>query len=238
MNTTNEVMKALKAKGSAQTRKIYARHLGSCEMFGVKVADMKVIAKNIKGRQDIACELYDTGNYDAMYLAGLVADGSQMTKKQLQSWAKKASTTAGALSQYTVPWVATESKHARDLAIKWIDSKTERIASTGWCTYSGIVANRPDDELDFTEIKELLNRVIKEIDNAPNRVKYTMNGFVISVGGYVKPLLKKAKAAAKKLGKVSVDMGDTACKVPVATDYIAKIEKMERIGKKRKMIKC
>ena len=65
-----------------------------------------------------------------------------------------------------------------------------------------------------------------------------MNGFVISVGAYVKPLLKQAKRVAKTIGTVSVDMGDTACKVPLATEYIEKIEKMGRIGKKRKTIKC
>ena len=65
-----------------------------------------------------------------------------------------------------------------------------------------------------------------------------MNGFVISVGTYVKPLLKKAKAAAKKLGKATVNMGDTACKVPEATVYIKKVEDAGRVGKKRKTTKC
>ena len=65
-----------------------------------------------------------------------------------------------------------------------------------------------------------------------------MNGFVIGVGTYIRPLLKHAKAAAKKLGKVEVDMGDTSCKVPLATEYIAKVEKAGRVGKKRKSIKC
>jgi hypothetical protein len=61
---------------------------------------------------------------------------------------------------------------------------------------------------------------------------------VIAVASYVKPLLKNAKVAAKTIGTVSVDMGDTACKVPLATEYVEKIEKMGRIGKKRKTIKC
>ena len=61
---------------------------------------------------------------------------------------------------------------------------------------------------------------------------------MISVGTYVKPLLKPAKAAAKKIGTVSVDMGTTSCKVPLATDYIAKVEKAGRVGKKRKTAKC
>jgi hypothetical protein len=65
-----------------------------------------------------------------------------------------------------------------------------------------------------------------------------MNGFVIAVGSYVKPLLAEAKAAARKIDVVNVDVGDTACKVPVASDYIAKMEAAGRIGKKKKTIRC
>ena len=135
-------------------------------------------------------------------------------------------------------FIATERPYARELAMKWIKSKNESVAASGWCTYAGIVTTTPDDELDMAEIKSLLKQVVDDIDKAPNRVRYTMNGFVIAVGGYVKPLAKQAKATAKKLGKVEVDMGDTACKVPLALDYIEKMESSGRAGKKRKTIKC
>ena len=65
-----------------------------------------------------------------------------------------------------------------------------------------------------------------------------MNGFVIAVGSYVAPLAKQAKALAKKLGKVEVELGGTSCKVPLATETIAKVEQAGRLGKKRKTIKC
>ena len=81
MNTVTEVMTELEKKGSATTQKIYARHGPPQEMFGVKIADLKTIAKKIKGNQELACELYDMGNVDAMYLAGIVADGSKMFKE-------------------------------------------------------------------------------------------------------------------------------------------------------------
>ena len=137
-----------------------------------------------------------------------------------------------------MPWVASESSHGRDLALKWMDTKKEHVAACGWSTYGGIVATTADEELDISQIKSLLKRVEQEIDAAPNRVRYTMNGFVIAVGAYVKPLMKQAKATAKKLGKVSVDMHGTSCKVPVALDAITKLEGMGRVGKKRKTLRC
>jgi 3-methyladenine DNA glycosylase AlkD len=236
MNTVAQVMTELKKKGDAQTRKTYARHGAPPDMLGVKIGDLKVIAKKIKGNQALACELYETGNPDAMYLAGMVADGSKMPKKQLEGWANGA--TWHMLSEYTVPGVASESEHARELALKWIRSKKESIASGGWCTYAGLVATRPDEELDLAEIQGLLDQIVKEIHTAPNHVRYTMNSFVIAVAAYVKPLLKRAKEAAKAIGTVAVDMGDTSCKVPQGLAYIEKIEAMGRVGKKRKTMKC
>lgn len=236
MDTVAEIMADLKKKGSEQTRTTFARHGAPKDAFGVKVADLKVIAKKIKGNQSLALELYETGNADAMYLAGLVADGSQMTKGQLESWVKAAPWHM--ISEYTVAWVTAESPHARDLALKWMKSRSDSIASSGWATYAAMVATTEDKDLDLAEMKELLQSVVDQIDKAGNRSRYTMNGFVIAVGTYVKPLLKQAKAAAKKIGKVSVDVGETACKVPLATEYIEKVEARGHIGKKRKTFKC
>lgn len=112
------------------------------------------------------------------------------------------------------------------------------MASSGWSTYAGYVTVTPDDELDLDEIRELLKRVEETIATERNRVKYTMNGFVIAVGGYVRPLLRQAKATAMKLGKVDVELNGSSCKVPTATEHIEKFEKSGRVGKKRKTIKC
>ena len=205
--------------------------------IGVSIADLKPIAKSIKGQQALACELYATGIMDAMYLAGMVADGAQLTAAQLNQWVEGAEGLQ-MISEYTVPWVTVDNPQARALALKWMKSKKEHIAAAGWCTYAGLVALLPDQSLDLAEIQTLLDTVVKQIHTSPNRVRHTMNGFVIAVGSYVKPLGKQAKAAARQIGAVTVDMGETACKVPLATAYIEKIEAAGRIGQKRKTIRC
>jgi len=238
MPTVKSIMRQLESKGTVQARKTYARHgVPPGRTFGVSVADLKVIAKTIKAQQALALELYATGNFDAMYLAGIVADGAKMSIEQLNSWADGADGLK-MISEYTVAWVAVDHPQARDLALEWIASKHEHVAASGWCTYSGIVATKPDNALDLTEIEGLLDKIVKEIHKAPNRVRHTMNGFIISVGGYVKSLSERAKAAAKKIGIVYVDMGDTACEVPSAVAYIEKIDAAGRLGNKRKTIRC
>lgn len=238
MANAKSLMAELKKKGKEKTREIYAKHgLPKHRTFGVSTADLKTIAKSIKGQQALACELYATGNVDAMYLAGMVADGAQLTDEQLHEWA------AGAIglpmiSEYSVPWVAVENASGRKMALKWMDSKEESVAASGWSTYSALVATKADADLDLKEIEGLLDRVVREIGAAKNRARYTMNGFVIAVGSYVKPLAKQAKAAAQKIGEISVDMGDTACEVPLASERIATMESNGNIGKKRKTVRC
>jgi hypothetical protein len=238
MATVDGVVKELRAKGKEKTRATYARHGMAAERtLGVSVADMKSIAKKLRGEQALAMELYGTGIMEAQYLAGMVADGKKMTRKELDAWAE-GSAGMQMIAEYTVPWVTVENAEARACALKWIESKKEHVASAGWSTWSGLVATRADEELDLAELKKLLTRVVQSIHKAKNRERYTMNVFVISVGGYVKPLLGEAKAAAQTIGNVSVDVGETACEVPVATAYIAKMEKAGRVGKKRKTLRC
>jgi hypothetical protein len=234
--TTEQIMKELEKKGSESIRKIFLNHGAKGPMFGVKVGDLKVIQKKVKKDHQLAMELFDTGIYDAMYLAGLIADESKMSKKDIQQWAEK--THSHGISEYTVAWVAAESEYGWELGMKWIDSPQETIASSGWNTLSGVIAMKPDNELDIALIKKLMQRIIKEIHSAPNRVRYTMNGFVIGVGGYIKELTKEAIEVSKKIGDVYVDMGGTACKVPSAPDYIKKMEARGNIGKKKKTVKC
>jgi 3-methyladenine DNA glycosylase AlkD len=236
MKNVNEVMSALKKVGSAQSRKIYARHGAPENMFGCKVADMKQIAKKIKGQQDLALELYSTGNADAMYLAGIVADGTQMKKAELNRWAREANWYM--VSEYAVAGVAAEHPDAVAIANKWINAKKEHVAAAGWNTYTNVLATREDDQLNHKEIKSHLKMIEGSIKAAKNRVRYTMNGFVIAVGSYVPSLSRNATATAKKIGKVDVEMGETSCKVPMATEYIAKIESMGRVGQKKKSTKC
>ena len=238
MPTVASVIAELKQKGTEKGRILYARHgMPGEHVFGVSVADIKVIAKAIKGEQALACALYDTGKMEAMYLAGLAANGSLLTKAQLNSWAAGAANFP-MIAEYAVPWVAVESPQARDLAVRWIKAKQELVAAAGWCTYAGIVTTMPDSELDLREIEDLLNRIVKEIGGAQNRVRHTMNGFIIAVGVYVKPLSAKALATAAAIGEVSVDMGGTACKVPLAAAAIQKVAAAGGLGRKRKTIRC
>jgi len=203
--------------------------------FGVSIGELKKFQKRIKMDYQLALDLYDTGIYDAMYLAGLIADDARMTKKDLQRWVEKA---RRPLAGVTVPWVASGSPHGRELALKWIESPKSLVAAAGWATLSGLVAIKDDADLDLPELKQLLQRVQKTIHQSPDVVRYQMNGFVIAVGCYVKPLTEFALQLGEKIGPVTCDLGNNDCQTPFAPDYIRKVQQRGTIGKKRKTAKC
>ncbi|MBW8884104.1 MAG: DNA alkylation repair protein [Planctomycetia bacterium] len=234
--TAAEIIAELKPLGKESYKKVLLNHGTQEPVFGVSIAQLKKIQKRIKKDYQLALDLYDTGIYDAMYLAGLIADDQKMTKKDLQRWVENA--TSEALCSYTVPWVATEGRFGWELGLRWIESKKPSVAAAGWSTLVGLVAMKDDSELDLAALKKLLQRVEASVHEAPNRVRYAMVMFVIALGTYVKPLADLALKAAEKIGRVEVDVGKTACKIPFAPDYIRKIRQRGAVGKKRKTVKC
>lgn len=234
--SASKILIELQSLGSESTKKVLTNHGAREPFYGVKIGDMKPILKREKGNQALALELYRTGVSDAMYLAGLLADGAKMTKADLEEWVKGAYWSM--LSEYTVPWVTVENPHARELADEWITSADENVASAGWNTWAGLVSVKKDEELDLVRLRELLALVEKNIHTSANRVRYCMNGFVIAAGSYVAALTDEATALGRRIGPVKVDMDGTACKVPDAPAYIAKSIERGSLGKKKKTMKC
>ena len=90
----------------------------------------------------------------------------------------------------------------------------------------------------MSALRRLLAQVAKTIHSSANRVRSTMNGFLIAVGTYVAGLSEEAIATAKSIGAVTVEKEGTACKVPDAAEYILKAKNKNAIGKKKKTVKC
>ncbi len=228
--TAAEILAELEQLGNEQSRKILRKHGATEPLSGVKIEDLKKIQKRVKTNYQLALDLWNSRNSDAMYLASLISDPGKMTKTDLEHWAATASWHM--LSECAVAWTAAESPLGWDLALKWIESDQERIATAGWATLSSIFSIKPNPELDLEKIRALLQRVATTLHQAPNRVRYVMNGFVIAAGSFIPELTGEA------IGKVKVDMNGTACKVPFSPEYIRKVADHNALGKKRKTAKC
>ena len=217
--TLHEVMKQLEACGTAQNRKVYARHGAKGEMFGVSFANLYKFQKQIKIDHELAQRLWATGNYDARVLATLIADPKAITDKQAEEW-------AGDLDSYAIAdlfgKLMIKSPLWRKKAEKWRKSKDEWIASAGWMMLAALALE--DRELPDEYFDPHLKLIESGIHKQKNRVRYEMNGALIAIGLRNDEMEKRAVEIAKKIGKVVVDHGETNCKTPDAIEYIKKAQ--------------
>jgi 3-methyladenine DNA glycosylase AlkD len=216
--TLKEVMAALERAGTAQARKTYARHGAREPMFGTSFATLKTLYKRIGVDHDLALSLFDTGNFDAQNLAVKIVDPARMTSADLDRWAR----------DYRVRMCGTylaaltaEGPHAAAKAARWLASKDVGQRCVAWGLV-GQMAMRDEGTPDAW-FEARLASIEKTIHSAPNEERAAMNQAVIMIGGRSAALRKAALAAAKRIGTVEVDHGDTACKTPEAGTYIEKM---------------
>jgi len=231
----NEVLAWLEAHEYPQGKKVLEKH-GAREPFhGIPLRELKPLAKKLRKEPEahqLGLDLYATGNSDAMTLAAYIVDPQKITKEQLQAWAEQAYWYM--LAEYSVATVASLSPYGLEKAREWINSDKEMVAAAGWATLCACLSIYPDEAWDHQELEHYRVLVEKEIHQAPNRVRYDMNQYLISLGAYQPTFLEICKETGRKLGKIKVDMGDTACKVPYPPEYLEKMESRGKIGVKRK----
>jgi 3-methyladenine DNA glycosylase AlkD len=215
--TDTEAIKKLKSLGTAQNRKVYARHGVTGKQFGVSFANLDRLKKEIKTDHDLAERLWATANHDARILATKIADPSVMTAKKLEAWARD-------LDNYVVTdgfaSLAARSPLARQCMEKWTKARGEWVSSAGWALVAHLAMN--EEKMPNTAFEARIKTIEKSIHRSKNRVRHAMNNGLIAMGIRNPKLENKAIAAAKRIGKVEVDHGETNCQTPDAVAYILK----------------
>src|SRR6476620_4409163 len=196
------VMQELESLGKERTKKMYISNGAHEPVFGVATGAMKPIARKIKINQPLAEELYATGNYDAMYFAGIIADPKGMTESDYDRWMDGAYFYM--LSDYVVAVTLSESDIAQEVADTWIASGDELRMSSGWSCYCWLLGNRKDVEFSESKIAGMLETVKNTIYDAPERTKSPMNNFVYTVAVSYVPLHEMAVETAKAIGPVEM----------------------------------
>src|SRR5690554_4113045 len=176
----NLVMQELEALGKERTKKMYLSNGAHEPLFGVATGAMKPMAKKIKINQPLAEELYATGNYDAMYFAGVIADPKAMTEPDFDRWMDGAYFYM--LSDYVVAVTLSESDIAQEVADKWIASGEELRMSAGWSCYCWLLGNRSDAEFSESKMTNMLEIVENTVHDSPERTKSAMNNYITTVG--------------------------------------------------------
>jgi len=214
----DEIMRTLEKAGSPQTKKTYARHGAKEPMFGVLFGTLKKLVDRIGVDQELALALWKTKNQDARNLAMKIADPAQLRSADLDRWAKE--NTMRICGMY-IGCLAAEGPHAAAKVRDWLASSDAELRATGWQLVAQL-ANL-DQQMPDERFAKLLGQIEKTIHSSPSVERGAMNAAVIAIGGRSAGLRKLATAAAKRIGPVEVDHGETACMTPDAVTYIGKL---------------
>lgn len=215
--TLDDVMMTLLSAGSEQTRKTYARHGVKGAMFGVSYAVLEKLRKKIKQNQALALELWATDNHDARIFATMIADPAACSAAVIEAW-------AGALDNYgltdALGKLAAQTPEAHKIMTRCMQSDEEWLGQMGWTILS---AEASSNTLPDSFFAPYLTIIEQDIHTRKNRVRYSMNNALVSIGGHRAALREKALETATRIGKVKIDHGDTNCKTPDAAAYIKKM---------------
>lgn len=223
MATAKEVLEELRTLGKESFQKTYRRHGATGEVYGVSTAHLKNLQKKLKNDSAIAAELWKSGVYDARILTTMIGDPDSIEPATFERWVKD-------LDNYPLTdafaGFVSRSPHARSLAEAWESSKNEWIRSAAWHILARLAIDDP--ALPDSYFEPRLDFIEKNIDKAQNRVRHEMNGALIAIGIRSEKLEKKALAAAKRIGTIEVDHGQTSCVTPDAQEYIARVKARRR----------
>ncbi len=203
--TIKDIIEEIEPLGSPRTKKRYMSQGAVEPLFGMSIKALKPIAKKIMAqdnRQTLAYELFDTGNYDLMYLAGMVVDPEGMTEEKFNDWLDKSY--CHMLDEFTISICLSERDDAMEIAEKWLDVEDDQRMSVGYLTFCWLLASRKDEFFDRQKLQSMLPQIEKKIHGAPNRTRYAMYYFVYNLGVSYKPLSYEAMKSAEIIGDVEV----------------------------------
>lgn len=219
-----EILETLKRRGKPQTAAIY-RHYGTGDrVFGVLTSELKKLQKKIKVDHALSKELWKSGFAEARALALMIADPAKVTRADAEKYVDDGPVRF--VGFYLAEFLA-RSPIADATRRAWMKSKEEERREMGYSILGVLLRDEPELISD-AEAEKTLATIEKEIHGSPNWARYAMNGAVIGIGICKPALQRKAVAAAKRIGKVEVDHGDTYCKTPDAVSYIEKAAKRKR----------
>ncbi|MCH9853722.1 MAG: DNA alkylation repair protein [Alphaproteobacteria bacterium] len=214
----DEIYKILENNGSEQSRKIYLKHGAKMPMFGVSFKVLGDLRKKIKINHPLAEQLWQSGNTDARILALMVADPAQMTLAKAENWLGDENVFY--MHSNYMGGLMAKSDSGMALFEKWSKSDKELFKHCAYDTLSTMLKNGV--MIPKERMLKIVQTIIDEIHTSPNRARNGMNMSLIAIGVYGEGMKDVAIQAARKIGKVEVDHGDTSCKTADAESYILK----------------
>jgi len=171
--TVAEVMAGLADLEDPRIREVNAKH---GDDHGVNLGKLRAFAKRLKTQQELACELWGTGDTAARLLALLICRPKAFDRDELDVMLRQADTPK--VQDWLVNYVVKKNPHAEELRVAWFDDPDPVVASAGWALTTDRVAKNPEG----LDLAGLLYTIEAQMKDAPDRLQWAMNHCLAQIG--------------------------------------------------------
>jgi 3-methyladenine DNA glycosylase AlkD len=212
--TLNETLKQLKALGNEKVRAQNIKSGADENHFGVKLGDIRVLAKKIRTNHALALSLWDTGNADAQFLATLLMEPEKLSAEAMDRMVRSIKFVR--VADWLTSYVIAKHPDKESLRLDWLKADDRWAARAAWQLTADRVAEQPDG----LDLPALLDRIESEMAGAIPEVQWTMNNTLAGIGIHVPELRKRAIAIGEKLGVLRDFPTSKGCTSPFAPIWI------------------
>jgi len=220
--TVQQALKELEALGDEGMRAYNAKSGAGEKQFGVKLGDIRKVAKKVKLDHALALTLWETGNTDARFLATLVIDVNLLSADELDRMVR--SLTWDRNADWLNSYVVRQHPEREALRGRWMKSKDPWSLRAAW----DLTAERLVKDAAGLDPKGLLDRIEKEMGKAAPAAQWTMNFALIAIGVHHPALRERALAIGERLGVYRDYPCSKGCVSPFAPIAIPEMAKRKR----------
>lgn len=219
--TVAEVTAELAALDDPKIRAVNERH---GDDHGVNLGKLRAIAKRLKTQQDLARELWATGDSAARLLALLICRPKAYGRDELDAMLREARTPK--VHDWLVNYVVKKSPYAEPLRLAWSADRDPVVASAGWALTTERVARNPDG----LDLAGLLDVIEAEMADAPDRLQWAMNHCLAQIGIEHAAYRDRAIGIGERLGVLKDYPTPAGCTSPYAPVWINEMVRRQHGG--------
>lgn len=212
-----ESLAKLEAFGNEKVRAHNRRNGAGENQYGVKLGDIRTLAKAIRTNHALALDLWETGNLDARLLAILLMKPRNLSADELDRLGR--SNAATQVSDWLNAYVVKAHPDKEYLRQRWMASSDPIAARAGWSLTAERVAKRAEG----IDIAALLDRIDAELAAAEPLPQWTMNNTLAAIGIHHPPYRQRALAIGERLGVYRDYPVSPGCTSPFAPIWIGEM---------------
>ncbi|MBN6039839.1 DNA alkylation repair protein [Amycolatopsis sp. 195334CR] len=219
--TLTEVMAELSALEDPKIRAVNEKH---GDDHAVNLTKLRAVAKRLKTQQDLARELWGTGDTAARLLALLICRPKAFDRDELDAMLRQARTPK--VHDWLVNYVVKKNPHTEELRVTWFADPDPVVASAGWALTTDRVAKRPDG----LDLGGLLDRIEAEMKGAPDRLQWAMNHCLAQIGIEHAGYRARALEIGERLEVLKDYPTPPNCTSPFAPAWITEMVRRQEAG--------